>query len=318
MITFIRTASIAAMLVAGLTAAHAQAPAGPNRPATVPEGHVITPFGYFHPSCVVKLAEGDELRPDNKLVRHANGGTEKMHECAYPHFRADGQKVVGDERHVNAPDISHAWVEYASTTTTTSYARLFAQWTVPPTPTSQDGQTLYFFPGLEDINNVVTILQPVLGWNSDYANAWGIASWNCCVNGTTYEAPPQHVSPGDTVLGYIYDTCAKGTLSCSSWNVVTYDLQNGKQSKLMNTSSFKQTFNWAFGGAVEVYNIKQCSDYPSNGNYWGGHAISFNEIGLYDYNLTHISPSWSVTVTQGLTPQCSYSGSKPAQIVLSY
>jgi len=177
MITFIRTASIAAMLVAGLTAAHAQAPAGPNRPATVPEGHVITPFGYFHPSCVVKLAEGDELRPDNKLVRHANGGTEKMHECAYPHFRADGQKVVGDERHVNAPDISHAWVEYASTTTTTSYARLFAQWTVPPTPTSQDGQTLYFFPGLEDINNVVTILQPVLGWNSDYANAWGIASW---------------------------------------------------------------------------------------------------------------------------------------------
>jgi len=99
---------------------------------------------------------------------------------------------------------------------------------------------------------------------------------------------------------------------------VTYDLQNGKQSKLMNTSSFKQTFNWAFGGAVEVYNIKQCSDYPSNGNYWGGHAISFNEIGLYDYNLTHISPSWSVTVTQGLTPQCSYSGSKPAQIVLSY
>src|ERR1700733_11973609 len=29
--------------------AYAQAPAGPNRPAAVPDGYVITPFGYFHP-----------------------------------------------------------------------------------------------------------------------------------------------------------------------------------------------------------------------------------------------------------------------------
>ena len=28
------------------------------------------------------------------------------------------------------------------------------------------------------------------------------------------------------------------------------------------TSSFGQTFNWAFGGVLEVYNVAQCSDYP--------------------------------------------------------
>jgi hypothetical protein len=44
------------MLVAGLTAAQAQMPAGARRPAAVPTGYVITPFGYFHPSCVTHLA----------------------------------------------------------------------------------------------------------------------------------------------------------------------------------------------------------------------------------------------------------------------
>ncbi len=318
MITLIRAMGIAGMLVAGLTAAQAQMPAGPNRPATVPAGYVITPFGYFHPSCVVKLAEGDELLTGNKIIRHASGSTEKMHECAYPHYRADGLKVVGDEKGVKDPNISHAWVEYASVTTTSSYGKLYAEWSVPPTPTSMDGQTLYYFPGLEDIKDVVTIIQPVLGWNSDYANSWGIASWNCCVSGTTYEAPPQPVSPGDTILGYMYTSCAKGTVSCAKWNIVTKDLQNGKTSTMLNTSSFGQTFNWAFGGVLEVYNIIQCSDYPSNGSYWGSHSISFNELGLYDYNLNHIAPAWSVNVTSGLTPQCSYAVSHPNQVLLNY
>ncbi len=49
------------MLVAGLTAAQALTPAGATRPAAVPAGFVITPFGYFHPSCVKQLAKGDVL-----------------------------------------------------------------------------------------------------------------------------------------------------------------------------------------------------------------------------------------------------------------
>jgi hypothetical protein len=228
--------------------------------------------------------------------------------------------VLGDEQGVEAPNISHAWIEYASVTTTSSYGELYAEWTVPPTPTSNDGQTLFFFPGLEDSKDVVTILQPVLGWNSDYASAWGIASWNCCEKGTTYEATPQPVSPGDTILGYMFDTCSAGTLSCGSWNIVTWDLQNGNYSQLLNTSSFKQTFNWAFAGAVEVYNIKQCTDYPSNGTYYGSHAISFNEVGLYNDSFALIaSPAWSISnVSTGLTPQCSYGGSLPKQVILKY
>ena len=43
------------MLVAGATAAQAQIPAALKRPATVPADYVITPFGYFYPSCVNAL-----------------------------------------------------------------------------------------------------------------------------------------------------------------------------------------------------------------------------------------------------------------------
>ncbi|HKN29916.1 MAG TPA: hypothetical protein VJY34_19360 [Roseiarcus sp.] len=318
--SYLNLIAICSMLVAGQTAAQAQAIAGPNHPAGVPDDYLITPFGYFHSRCVAHLAQGDELRGAQRVIRHADGTSSAMQVCAYPHYRADGERVYGDDRAVKDPNISHAWIEDASVTTTTSYGSLYAEWTVPPTPTSNDGQTLYYFPGLEDTHDVVTIVQPVLGWNSDYASAWGIASWNCCESGTTYEAPPQPVSSGDTILGYMLDTCTAGTLSRTTWDIVTWDLQNRKFSKLLNTSSFKQTFNWAFGGVLEVYNIKQCTDYPSNGTYYGSRFISFNEVGLYNDSFVQIAdPGWQVSnFSSGLTPQCSYGGSLPNQVILKY
>jgi hypothetical protein len=316
----LKLTTIAAMLVVGLTADQAPATAGPNRPATVPAGYLITPFGYFHPSCVAHLAEGDELRPDENLIRHANGTSSNMHVCAYPHYRADGERVVGDERAVKDPDISHAWIEDAAVTTTSSYGILFAEWSVPPAPASKDGQALFFFPGLEDIDDVVTILQPVLGWNSDFASAWGVSSWNCCKKGTTYEATPEPVSSGDTILGYMVDICSAGSKPCSSWDVVARDLQNGKSSELIDTSSFGQTFNWAFGGVLEVYNIIRCTDYPSDDGYAVGHALSFNKLGLYNDELVQIAnPKWAVSnASHRSTPQCSYGGSLPSQVILTY
>jgi hypothetical protein len=302
------------LLVAALTAAQALAPAGPKRPATVPSGYVITPFGYFHPSCVGHLAKGDVVRQDEKAIRHANGTSDDMHVCAYPHYKADGEKVTGDEKAVDQPTISHAWVEYAATTTTSSYGFMYAYWNVPPAPSSNDGQTVYLFNGMEDYNDVVTIIQPVLGWNSDYASAWGIASWNCCVTGTAYEATPTPVHSGDLILGYMFHTCAAETKPCSSWDIVTYDVTTGGESELINTSSFGQTFNWAFGGVLEVYNIAQCGDYPSNG------SINFYDQGLYNDLFAHIAnPAWKVTnLSSGLTPQCGYGGSLPQEVILNY
>jgi hypothetical protein len=303
------------MIVAGVTAAQSLTPARPNRPATVPTDYVVTPFGYFHPSCVVHLAKGDVEREDENAVQHADGSYDNVSPCAYPRYDAAGKAVTGDERALKEPTISHSWIEYASTKTSSSFGELYAYWTVPPAPSANNGQTVFLFPGLEDYKDVVSIIQPVLGWNADFASMWGIASWNCCAKGITWEALPTIVNSGDTILGYMYDTCAAGTLSCATWDIIAKDLTSGVNSELIKTSSVNQTFNWAFAGALEVYDIVQCSDYPPNGK------ITFYDLALFNDDFDQVtSPSWSVTnASSGLTPQCSYGGSDPLQsVILNY
>ena len=66
------------MLVAGVSLVQAQPRAAAKHPASVPDGYVVTPFGYFHPSCVNQLAKGDVLHSDEKSVEHANGSFDKI------------------------------------------------------------------------------------------------------------------------------------------------------------------------------------------------------------------------------------------------
>jgi len=319
---FTSFAVITLALLMIVAAAQAQTSTGPRRPAGVPADFVITPFGYYHPSCVNHLAAGDVLRSDKKGIDRADGTFHAI-TCAYPHYRADGEKVIGDERGVKDPNISHAWVEWASVyNTASSYGFQWGFWNVPPAPLSKDGQTLYFFNGLEDINDVVTIIQPVLGWNSDYANAWGIAAWNCCVNGAVNEGPPTPVASGDLIYGYTFETCGSGIESCGTWDIVAWDLTNRNFSDLVNTSSYGQTFNWAFGGVLEVYNVIKCNDYPdgnADGYVGAGPSIHFYNQGLEDYNFVTVkNPAWTIGRTTGLSPGCGYGGSSPREVVLKY
>lgn len=77
--------------------------AGPNRPAAVPEGYVITPFGYFHPSCVRTLGASEKLLADGR-VRHADGTTDvSAAVCAYAHFTANGMLAKNGARVSGAP-----------------------------------------------------------------------------------------------------------------------------------------------------------------------------------------------------------------------
>jgi len=294
---------------------YAQVPAGPNRPSTVPEEYVRTPFGYFHPTCVKHLMAGDILRKDEGLIQHADGSFDSMQACSYPHYDSKGKVFANTQAPDKPPTISHSWIVAESVTTSSSFGKLGADWTVPRTPTSNDDQTLYFFPGMEDYSDVISIIQPVLGWNADYIDAWGIASWNCCISGTTYESSPARVNSGDGILGTMQSTCSPGTLTCASWNITTEDVTSGQSTLLSESSSDGQTFNWAFAAALEVYNIVQCSDYPPDG------STTFSNLALYDDNFDQISsPGWLLdNWSSGLTPQCGYGGQGSAtQATLNY
>jgi hypothetical protein len=299
--------------------AQAQKLAGPNRPSVVPEGYVITPFGYFHASCVRSLASGETVLADGR-VQHRDGTEDAIAPvCGYAHYTAHGEVVSAHQSSAEprsdspaySPTIGHSWIEDGSATTSTSYGKLTASWVVPPAPTTNDGQTVYLFPGLMDSNATETIIQPVLGWNSFGGEVWTIASWNCCPSGTANYSKPVLVSVGDTINGTIKSTCAPGVESCTKWDIGTEDFTTKKSTTLGNTPSEGQTFNWAQSGAVEVYDIAQCTDYPPNG------SIAFSKVALYDYNLTRIAnPGWSITdYYSGLSPQCNYGGKTTANSV---
>jgi hypothetical protein len=315
-----------ALLASGLiAAAHAQVPAGKDRPASVPEGYLATPMGYFHPSCVKQTAKGDVLHPDEMAIHHADGSFDSMPVCAYPHFTAKGvlvpleptkdsgtakrelsplnpsEEAKGEE----PPFIGHSWMVDIEAYTSTSFGEITSEFKVPKAPTSHDNQTIYLFPGLQDYNSAKTetILQPVLGWDAYYTNAWGIASWNCCVKGTLYVSTPEPAKTGDTIYGEVINQCKSGTLECTKWTVKTEDKTTGAFSDLHNESNFGQTFNWAFGSVLEVYNVAKCSDYPQGG------SLESTGVTLYNDKFQKITPTWYLSLDdKGGSPQCNYSG----------
>jgi hypothetical protein len=306
------------LFLLGVTAiplAQAQRLAGSDRPTTVPADYVVTPFGYFHPSCVRAVADGETVLADGRL-QHTDGTVDATAPaCGYPHYTARGEAATGGDSKPDPLTIIHSWIEDGATTTTTSYGKLTANWVVPSAPTTYDGQTVYLFPGLVDYNTDATIIQPVLGWNAFFGEVWSIASWNCCPSGTTLYSSPVQVSTGDTIHGTIKSMCAAGVESCSLWKITSEDMTTHKSTTLKKAPSEGQTFNWAQSGALEVYEIVQCSDYPPE------NATTFSKVAMYDYNFKKISnPGWSITdYYQGLTPQCNYGGQvTPNSVTLDY
>jgi hypothetical protein len=196
-----------------------------KRPAAVSAEFVITPFGYFHPSCVLQLAEGNTLLADGR-VQHPNGTIEAARRCQYPHYTSGGIAVPADVKPGDvSPLVISGWLESVSATTTTAYSKLTSTWVVPPEPTTDNGQLLYFFPGFEDIDNVISILQPVMQWGVGFAGGgpyWTAASWNCCINGTTWHSPLIDLNVGDTIVGTISSPCGPGpTARSGTWSPIT-------------------------------------------------------------------------------------------------
>lgn len=306
--------------------------AGPNRPANVPEGYVITPFGYFHPSCVQTLAKGDSQLQDGR-IHHANGATdENALTCGFPRYTKNGTPVVvGSSKAAalkvtgkSAPNqpVINDWVEDGAISTGSakkSYGAILAEWTVPAQPTNpSDGQLLYFFPGFEDGYNTLSILQPVLRW---YQGAWAIASWNCCINGVATNSDYVGVTSGDEIYGSVTSNCPAGTLSCPEWNVLTLDMSTGQSTTLGNTPSEEQAFGLAIGGTLEAYGVTSCDDYPSDGQ------ISFEKIVVFDQDLKPVAkPKWVDDIFESIypyspntTPQCGYAlQSTKSKVTLVY
>ena len=303
------TCLLTALLVfATSTGLSAQIEAGSHRPGNVPAEYVVTPFGYFHPSCVQSIGEGEALLA-NGQVRHSDGSVTGATSCDYPRYAPDGSPKTATAK-MQVPEIS-GWLENANFVAAAnhSFSGLFAEYAVPQQPIGRDGQILFFFPGLEDINGTESILQPVLTWAT---GQWTVSNWNCCLSDITVQSTPVNVSPGDVIYSSITEDCPPGTLSCATWTIYSIDTHTARNTTLATTPSQGQVFNWAFGGVVEPYYVINCDDYPKNG------GESYQVI-VFDENANTLEPTWSVAGNTTGTPQCGYNVlTKPLEVSLEF
>jgi hypothetical protein len=270
-----------------------------TRPANVPSDYVATPAGYFHPSCVVYLADGEQVTARGD-VRQPDQSVRQVQACTRPSFDMQGAARERDAAGVDVrPAASFSgWLAYSETNPGgVAASEMVADWVVPSAPASATGQVLYYFPGLES-SSVVTILQPVLAWNGYNNNAWTMANWNCCKSGTVYTGKPINVRVDDQIHGAMNGAGCKKSTPCTAWSITSTDVTTG-QSTTFQTSSYNQLFNWYFGGVMEVYGVGDCAQFPANG------SITFTNVKVWDYAGHTLSPTYGGRVASG-APSCGY------------
>ena len=295
-------------------------PAAPGkRPPTVPEGYVATPNGYFHQSCVVELAADETMGADHKIHR-PDGRTRDIAPCAHARYDGQGHAVAPEagpsggkatatrvgalstDTSATRPPSINSWVETAVDDHNGPLNWISANFTVPSNPAMDSSQLLYYFPGLMPIVDGThgTIMQPVLKY---FGGAWSIASWNCCVDGVTSHSEEAPVNSGDTLYGYIQGNNCDGDGLCKDWQVYTGDWRTGASTTL-NTTSYGSIMGDAFGGAVEVYGLDDCAQYPTSG------GIAFTNLQVRNTKYLSVYPTWSPVIWPR-TPSCGYGVSSP-------
>jgi hypothetical protein len=321
--SIVRIATIAALLISGYPIASPKGvgtqnavdalgkptiirPDDPTRPIGVPDGYVVTPVGYFHPSCVTQI-EPDEEVDESGLVRSSSGLTRSLPECKYPHFVTSGS--MSEEA---APDSLNStyngWISSANVTVSMTNAAhyLLGHMIVPPNPTVVSGQIIALFTGLYTTGNSnAAILQPVLAWNGYNDNTWTVAGWNCCVGGVSLYSPPVRVMPGEQIFAEMYPAnCAPGVSVCPSWiiHIEKYVGSNYTQLTYWQTTSHNQAFNEIYGVVLETYGITQCQQFPpSPASFYGVGFTLAATPRFYEQNV-----NWGFSGYANTAPPCGY------------
>ena len=269
------------------------------RPTGVPLDYVVTPAGYFHASCVVHVDDGEQLTSEGDVLRR-DLSVRHVSACRHIHYDMRGGARSPEAEGVDARPAAafSGWLADSQSSGTPAASQMAADWIVPAAPTSNAGQTLYYFPGLEASPDVVTILQPVLGWNSYSNGTWTMANWNCCKSGTVYTGNPITVRAGDSIHGAMVGTGCARTAPCSSWTITSTDMTTG-QATTLKTSAYGQIFNWYFGGVMEVYGVSACTQLPASG------GITFTNVLVHDVSNAIVQPAWRTSISSS-APRCGY------------
>jgi hypothetical protein len=232
-----------------------------GKPGIIPSEELTLTPGGFRPKTQVHLIEPGyrldgalgsirKLHPSGKTVADFGPITQRPREKSLMPWnvsRAPNRQ----------PAFGSGWIVYTdwSNDTGNPLSSFATTWIVPPAPTTQSGQTIFLFNGIQ---NSTMIYQPVLQWGVSAAGGgdyWGVSSWYADgQGGVAFHSQLVQVNPGDVLVGIM-------TLSGQSGSAFNYDCQfQGIANTLLPIQNV-QELTWC-AETLEAYGITQCSDYP--------------------------------------------------------
>ena len=207
---------------------------------------VLTPFGYRDATNVHFVPPGFNLTTMlNGHIRMENPAT-----GAHIDFPAMESAVV--------PFTDNGWITDANwlNTTRSPVSSFETTWTIPPAPTSYNGQTLFQFNSIEP-NSGTAILQPVLQYGPSAAGGgkyWAVASWYVTGNQAYYSSLVQ-VTAGKSLTGvikYVGRTNKKFDYTCQFTGISATNYSVNQIAQL----------TWCTE-TLEVYGVSACSEFPN-------------------------------------------------------
>lgn len=266
-----------------------------SAPSVRQSDYIQTPAGLYHRSCVHEVQNGTKVDERMRATRR-DGSRIQIPTCQYLPKRTPPSDSPASS--VLLGPTNNGWIENAGSSLSggATYHKISANWIIPSTPTgTYPGSEVYYtFPGLF---NADFILQPVLqyGYNNLFGGSyWSIASWRCGPSSCLYSTP-KTASAGDALSGSVTASgCSGGTCT---WTIITKKVATNDST--VWTVSDDDDYNKITGGAVEVFGLTSCSQYPTNG-------VFYSQVIVYNSSNTQIYPAWNKTVTSGLSPSCNF------------
>jgi len=235
---------------------------GSRKSPVAPEELVLTPGGLRPKSLVHRIEPGAILDgSDGRYrMRHRSGRT--LADFGVIPFRPVGRPLMPRNVFFPVPAVIPAfgsgWITYASwsNNTGTPVSRFATSWVVPPAPSTQSGQTIFLFNGIQ---NATMIYQPVLQWGPSGAgggNNWSVASWYADgQTGQSFYSSLVNVNVGDLLVGVM--TLTGQSAAGFSYNCEFQGIAN-TGLPIQNI----QELTWCIE-TLEAYSITKCSDYPA-------------------------------------------------------
>ncbi|KJE91776.1 hypothetical protein CAOG_002865 [Capsaspora owczarzaki ATCC 30864] len=281
--------------------------------------YVLTPAGYQHSSCVHGVPAGSEVvRSDEGLTLiHPDGTIIRKDKCSYPTFNsmrevkqaaAAGGAVGGNRVLINddgnVEETANGWQAYTKQNAgnVTAYLGTF---NIPAAPQDYNGQTIFFFTGLQNIDWVppqtrpsegFDIIQPVAQYGPSSAgggNYWTLSSWYVTLGTGTVWSPLIRINANDTIFGNMTRTGPE------SWYINSLDQTLNQKTDITVTKSLLTTQPWIYN-TLEVYELSKCTHFPAAPN----NVLNFRNLALYvSGQLT--SANWQIGTDGQNPPLCS-------------